>query len=164
MERWDREPDGQKNSASRDEPHRNSQFFLTRAHFEKDNTFRRFRDVNLAENQRYQEFAGGIQTRSFALSELPPLPDDSWFWSQLTAHSQNHLYFHLDGLADTARFATLRVSLHGRSNTAHDCDLWLNDKIRVGGSPMERRDRVSVSESTTSLNLSLRTGGMSCES
>ncbi len=106
-------------------------FFLTRAHFEKDNTFRRFRDVNLAENQRYQEFAGGIQTRSFSLSELPPLPDDSWFWSQLTATQSKSFNFHLDGLADTARFATLRVSLHGRSNTAHDCDLWLNDKIRL---------------------------------
>ena len=106
-------------------------FFLTRAHFENDSTFRRFRDVNLTENQRYQEFAGGIQTRSFSLSELPPLPDDSWFWSQLTAPQSKSFNFQINGLADTARFATVRVSLHGRSNTAHDCDIWLNDKIRL---------------------------------
>ncbi len=110
----------------------NHSFFLTRAHFEKDNTFRRFRDANLGENQRYEEFGDGLQTRSFSLSELPPLPNDSWFWSQLTAPASKPFNFHLSGLADTARPATVRVSLHGRSNTAHDCDIWLNDKISLG--------------------------------
>ena len=109
----------------------NHSFFLTRAHFEKDLDFRRFRDANLTENQRYEEFGEGIQTRSFLLSELPPLPNDSWFWSQLTAPQSKSFNFHLNGLADTARFATIRVNLHGRSNTAHDCDIWLNNKIRL---------------------------------
>jgi len=104
-------------------------FFFTRAHFEKDNTFRRFRDVNLSENQRYEEFGEGIQTRSFSLSELPPLPNDSWFWAQLTAPESKSFRLDLAGLADTARQATVRVSLHGRSNTAHACDIWLNNKI-----------------------------------
>ena len=107
-------------------------FFLTRAHFERDNTFRRFRDANLSENQIYEEFGEGIQTRSFALSELPPLPNDSWFWAQLTAPEIKTFNFHLDGLSDTARPAAVRVNLHGRSNTAHDCDIWLNDIFSLG--------------------------------
>ena len=106
--------------------------FLTRAHFEKNRDFRRFRDANLTEDQRYQEFSAGIQTRSFALTELPPLPDDSWFWAQLTAPQIKPFNFSLSGLADTARLATIRVSLHGRSNTGHDCEIWLNDKKRLG--------------------------------
>ena len=104
-------------------------FFLTRAHIEKDANFRRFRDANLGAGQTYQEFGGGLQTRSFTLTELPPLPNDSWFWSQLTAPITKSFDFPLPGLADTARPATVRVSLHGRSNTGHDCDIWLNDKI-----------------------------------
>ena len=106
--------------------------FLTRAHFEKNRDFRRFRDANLTEDQRYQEFSAGLQTRSFALTELPPLPDDSWFWAQLTAPASKPFNFTLSGLADTARPATIRVSLHGRSNTEHDCEVWLNDKKRLG--------------------------------
>ena len=106
-------------------------FFLTRAHIEKDTKsgFRRFRDVNLGAGQTYEEFGGGLQTRSFALTELPPLPNDSWFWAQLTAPITKSFDFSLPGLADTARPATVRVSLHGRSNTGHDCDIWLNDQI-----------------------------------
>ena len=106
-------------------------FFLTRAHIEKDTKsgFRRFRDVNLGAGQTYQEFGGGLQTRSFAITELPPLPNDSWFWAQLTAPITKSFNFTLPGLADTARPATVRVSLHGRSNTGHDCDIWLNDQI-----------------------------------
>ena len=106
-------------------------FFLTRAHIEKDRSFRRFRDANLSENQTYEEFSVGLQTRSFTLTELPPLPDDSWFWAQLTAPESKAFNFTLAGLADTARPATVRVSLHGRSNTAHDCDIWINDKVRL---------------------------------
>ena len=105
--------------------------FLTRAHIEKDTNFRRFRDVNLGEGQTYEEFGAGLQTRSFTLTELPPLPDDSWFWAQLTAPASKPFGFNLSGLADTARPATVRVSLHGRSNTGHDCDIWLNDTIHT---------------------------------
>ncbi len=106
--------------------------FLTRAHIEKDTDFRRFRDINLTENQIYEEFSQGLQTRSFRLTELPPLPNDSWFWSQLTAPESKSFNLNLAGLADTARPATVRVNLHGRSNTGHDCDIWLNHKIRLG--------------------------------
>ena len=106
--------------------------FLTRAHIEKDLTFRRFRDINLTEHQTYEEFSQGLQTRSFSLTELPPLPNDSWFWAQLAAPASKEFNFDLAGLADTARPATVRANLHGRSNTEHDCDIWLNDKIRLG--------------------------------
>ena len=106
-------------------------FFLTRAHIEKDINFRRFRNVNLAAGQTYEEFGGGLQTRSFTLTELPPLPDDSWFWAQLTAPESKSFGFNLSGLADTARPATVNISLQGRSNTAHDCDIWLNHKVRL---------------------------------
>ena len=104
-------------------------FFLTRSHIEKDMNFRRFRDINLSEHQTYEEFSQGLQTRSFTLTELPPLPDDSWFWAQLTAPAAKTFNFTLPGLADTARPATIRVNFHGRSNTGHDCDVWINDKI-----------------------------------
>ena len=106
--------------------------FLTRAHVEKDLNFRRFRDINLAENQIYEEFSQGLQTRSFKITELPPLPNDSWFWAPLAAPESKAFNFNLAGLADTARPATVRVNLHGMSNTGHDCDIWLNDKIRLG--------------------------------
>ena len=108
------------------------QFFLTRAHIEKDTNFRRFRDINLGAGQSYDEIGGGLQTRSFTLTELPPLPNDSWFWAQLTAPITKSFNFSLPGLANTARHATVRVSLHGRSNTKHDCNIWLNDKIILG--------------------------------
>ena len=106
-------------------------FFLTRAHIEKDTSFRRFRDANLSEHQTYSEFSQGLQTRTFTLTELPPLPDDSWFWAQLTAPASRTFKFTLAGLADTARPAAIRVNLHGRSSTGHDYDIWLNDKIRL---------------------------------
>ena len=106
--------------------------FLTRAHFEKDREFRRFRNANLTENQTYTEFSQGLQTRYFSLTALPPLPNDSWFWAQLSAPASKPFTFTLPGVEVTARPATVRVSLHGRSNTEHDCSVWLNDKIELG--------------------------------
>ena len=106
--------------------------FLTRAHFEKDREFRRFRNANLTENQTYTEFSQGLQQRFFTLTELPPLPNDSWFWAQLSAPASKAFPFMLPGVEATARPATVRVSLHGRSNTEHDCNVWLNDKIELG--------------------------------
>ncbi len=106
--------------------------FLTRAHFEKDREFRRFRNANLTANQTYSEFSQGLQTRNFSLTELPPLPDDSWFWAQLSAPASKPFAFTLPGVENTGRPATVRVSLHGRSNTEHHCNIWLNDKIELG--------------------------------
>ena len=111
------------------QPHRH---FLTRVHFEKDRQFRRFKNVNLTAGQTYTEFSQGLQLRQFTLTELPPLPDDSWFWSQLSAPASKPFSFNLLGVIDTGRPATIRVGLHGRSNTAHDCDIWLNDKLSIG--------------------------------
>ncbi|MDE0468182.1 MAG: C25 family cysteine peptidase [Candidatus Poribacteria bacterium] len=106
--------------------------FLTRVHFEKDREFRRFRNANLTENQVYTEFSQGLQQRFFTLTELPPLPNDSWFWAQLSAPASKPFSFMLPGVEATARPATVRVALHGRSNTEHDCNVWLNDKIELG--------------------------------
>ena len=106
--------------------------FLTRAHFEKDNHFRRFPNANLTENQRYQEFSQGLQERWFTLTELPALPDDSWFWAQLAAPESKPLTVALTGVADTAVPATIRVGFHGRSNTEHHADIWLNDDVSLG--------------------------------
>ncbi len=106
--------------------------FLTRVHFEKDQQFRRFKNVNLTEGQTYTEFSQGLQLRQFTLTELPPLPDDSWFWAQLSAPASKPFTFNLSGVTDTGRPATIRVGLHGRSNTPHDCDIWLNDKLSIG--------------------------------
>ena len=106
--------------------------FLTRAHIEKDQHFRRFRNVHLTASQTYTEFSQGLLQRQFRLTELPPLPNDSWFWSQLSAPALKTFGFNLPGVSDTALPTTVRVSLHGRSNTAHNCTIWLNDKIEFG--------------------------------
>ncbi len=106
--------------------------FLTRAHFEKDNHFRRFPNANLTEEQRYQEFSQGLQERWFTLKELPPLPNDSWFWAQLTAPESQPFGITLTGVADTAVPATIRVGFYGRSNTEHQVDIWLNDEVSLG--------------------------------
>ena len=107
-------------------------WFLTRAHIERDLQFRRFRNVNLAASQTYTEFSQGLLQRQFTLTELPPLPDDSWFWSQLAAPALKTFTFNLPGVSETALPTTVRVSLHGRSNTPHLCAVWLNDKIEFG--------------------------------
>ena len=106
--------------------------FLTRAHIEKDQHFRRFRNVNLTASQTYTEFSQGLLQRQFHLTELPPLPNDSWFWAQLSAPALKTFNFKLPGVSDTALPTTIRVSLHGRSNTPHLSTVWLNDKIEFG--------------------------------
>ena len=106
--------------------------FLTRAHFEKDNHRRRFPNANLTENQRYQEFSQGLQERWFTLTELPPLPNDSWFWAQLTAPESKPFNVTLTGVANTALPATIRIGFYGRSNTEHQADVWLNDEVSLG--------------------------------
>ena len=106
--------------------------FLTRLHFERDNHFRRFPDANLTENQSYQEFSQGLQERSFRITGLPPLPNDSWFWAQLVAPTSKSFGFTLSGLTDTALPATVRVGFYGRSNTEHQADVWLNDVVNLG--------------------------------
>ena len=106
--------------------------FLTRAHVEKDNHFRRFPNANLTEDQRYQEFSQGLQERWFTLRELPPLPNDSWFWAQLTAPESKPFGVTLTGVANTAVPATIRIGFYGRSNTEHHADVWLNDEVSLG--------------------------------
>ena len=106
--------------------------FLTRAHFEKDRHFRRFPNANLAENQRYQEFSQGLQERWFTLTELPPLPNDSWFWAQLSAPASRPFEITLSGVADTALPATIRVGFYGRSKSEHHANVWLNDDVSLG--------------------------------
>ena len=107
-------------------------YFLTRSHFEKDLQFRRFRHANLTASQTYTEFSQGLLQRHFRLTELPPLPNDSWFWASLSAPALKTFNFNLPGVSETALPTTVRVSLHGRSNTPHLCTIWLNDKIEFG--------------------------------
>ena len=104
------------------------QHFLTRAHFEKDNHFRRFPDANLTASQRYAEFSQGLQERWFDLTELPPLPDDSWFWAQLTAPASKPFGVVLSGVTETALPATIRVNFYGRSKSEHQVEVWLNER------------------------------------
>ena len=121
------------------------QHFLTRAHFEQDNHFRRFPNANLPEGSDYEEIGAGLQTRNFVLTELPALPSDSWFWKSLptgrTATSEPKrtvaLPFTLTGVAGTERMAALRVNFYGRSDTEHVIDLWLNDTLHFEESRWE---------------------------
>ena len=101
--------------------------FLTRVHFEKDKHFRRFPNANLEGGEQYEQISQGLQQRFFTLTTLPALPNDSWFWESLTAPASKSVPFNLTGVAPTHRFATLRVALHGKSNTEHHVQIWLND-------------------------------------
>ena len=106
--------------------------FFTRAHFEKDRHFRRFPNANLAEDQGYQEFSQGLLERWFTLTELPSLPNDSWFWAQLSAPASRPFEITLSGVAETALPATIRVGFYGRSKSEHHADVWLNDDVSIG--------------------------------
>ncbi len=108
--------------------------FLTRVHFEKDNQFRRFKDFGLSEENQYNEIGGGIQQRFFILETLPELPDDSWFWAQISAPEIKSFPFTLAGVAETGQKAAIRVSLHGRSAGSHFTELWLNNDDVFGNS------------------------------
>ena len=108
--------------------------FLTRVHFEKDNQFRRFKDFGLSAGSDYEEFGEGLQARNFQLNSLPDLPDDSWFWAQLSAPTTREFAFTINGVAGTGNKATLRVALHGRSVDTHFAELWLNNDIVIGSS------------------------------
>ena len=107
--------------------------FLTRVHFEKDNQFRRFKNFGLAAGSEYQQISDGLQERRFTLTALPELPDDSWFWAQLSAPQVRGFPFTITGVAGTAEKATVRIALHGRSEDVHFTELWLNEDIVLGG-------------------------------
>ena len=108
--------------------------FLTRVHFEKDNQFRRFKDFGLSDDSDYEEFGEGLQERHFLLNSLPDLPDDSWFWAQLSAPAKRDFAFTINGVAGTGNKAKIRIALHGRSVDTHFAELWLNNDINIGTS------------------------------
>ena len=106
--------------------------FLTRVHVEKDNQFRRFKNFGLDLGDSYSEISSGLQVRGFTLTSLPDLPDDSWFWTQISAPEARIFNFTIDGVAGTGHKATARVVLHGRSEDSHFVELWLNNDIIIG--------------------------------
>ena len=109
--------------------------FLTRAHFEKDNPnqFRRFEDFGLPEGSDYDEFSEGLlQERSFAITTLPDLPDDSWFWAQISAPELRAFPFILTGVAGTGQKATIRIAFYGKSKGSHFTELWLINDDDIG--------------------------------
>lgn len=106
--------------------------FYTRVHVEKDNQFRRFKNFGLEQQDDFLEFSSGIQLRDFTINSLPDLPDDSWFWAQISAAEIRDFPFTLAGVAGTGNKATIRIILHGRSDGKHFTELWLNDDIVIG--------------------------------
>lgn len=106
--------------------------FFTTLHVEKDNQFRRFKDYGLSEDREYEEIGEGLQERNFQLNALPDLPDDSWFWAQLSATNKRNFAFTINGVAGTGNKASIRVALHGRSVDTHFAELWLNDDLVLG--------------------------------
>ncbi|MYB65780.1 hypothetical protein F4X73_13905 [Candidatus Poribacteria bacterium] len=108
--------------------------FLTRVHLERDLQFRRFKTFGLDTDTDIGEFGDGILLRNFNISTLPDLPTDSWFWAQLSAPENRDFPFSLHGVAGTGAKASIRVILHGRSEGAHETDLWLNNNSLLGSS------------------------------
>ncbi len=106
--------------------------FRTRVHVEKDNQFRRFKNFGLPAGSQYDEFGGGLLERHFVLETLPELPNDSWFWTQLTAPETRTFPFTINGVAGTGQPAAIRVAFHGRSEGSHFTELWLNNDVDFG--------------------------------
>ena len=106
--------------------------FYTRVHVERDNQFRRFKNFGLEQIDDFQQFSEGIQLRDFTINSLPDLPEDSWFWAQISATEVRDFPFTLAGVAGTGNKATIRVVLHGRSDGIHFTELWLNNDIVLG--------------------------------
>ena len=106
--------------------------FYTRVHIEKDNQFRRFKNFGLEQGDDFEQISDGLQFRGFTINSLPDLPDDSWFWAQISATEIRNFPFTLSGVAGTGNKATIRVILHGRSEGTHFTELWLNDDIVIG--------------------------------
>ena len=106
--------------------------FYTRVHVEKDNQFRRFKNFGLEQVDDFEQFSEGIQLRDFTINSLPDLPEDSWFWAQISATEIRGFPFTLAGVAGTGNKATIRVVLHGRSDGTHFTELWLNNDIVLG--------------------------------
>ena len=106
--------------------------FLTRVHVEKDKQFRRFKTYGLPSDTDIDEFGDGILLRNFNINTLPDLPNDSWFWAQISAPERKAFSFSLHGVAGTGQKATIRVIIHGRSTRAHSTDLWLNNNNVLG--------------------------------
>ncbi|MCG9129935.1 T9SS type A sorting domain-containing protein [Candidatus Poribacteria bacterium] len=131
--------------------------FLTRVHFEKDNQFRRFKDFGLSAGSEYDDFGEGLQERHFQLNSLPDLPDDSWFWAQLSAPTTRDFPFTINGVAGTGNKATIRIALHGRSVDTHFAELWLNNDIIIG-TPRWEGDIEYILENTTVSQSFLKNG------
>ncbi len=106
--------------------------FLTRVHVEKDNQFRRFKNYGLEAGNEFNEFGAGILQRNFDIHVLPDLPDDSWFWLQISAQEISDFSFTINGVAGTGQKATIRVALNGRSDGLHFTEMWLNKDIVLG--------------------------------
>ena len=126
--------------------------FLTRLHFEKDfpQHFQRFPNANLPEEHQYDQTIQGLPTRTFALTSLPALPDDSWFWTKLSAPEIKTFNFTLAGVAGTSQRATIRVAFHGRSTTEHYVELWLNDNNELGAASWYGEEEYLFEESQIS--------------
>ncbi len=108
------------------------QNFLTRVHVEKDDQFRRFKNFGLDPDIEYDEVGIGLLSRDFNVYTLPDLPDDSWFWTQISAPEKKSLPFTLHDVAGTGQKATIRAILHGRSEGLHFVELWLNNDNIIG--------------------------------
>ena len=126
--------------------------FLTRVHVEKDNNFRRFKNFGLAEGDEYNEVGDGLLHRTFNLTALPALPDDSWFWAQISAQEIRAFPFTITGVAGTGQKASVRVVLHGRSEGRHITQLWLNNDTVLGepewnGDIEQRVENQNISQS-----------------
>ena len=129
------------------------QNFLTRIHVEKDNQFRRFKNFGLDPDIEYDEVGDGLLLRDFNVYVLPDLPDDSWFWAQISAPEKRSFPFTLHGVAGTGQKATIRAVLHGRSEGLHFTELWLNNANVIGtlnwqGDVEARHENTQISQSS----------------
>lgn len=111
--------------------------FLTRIHFEKENQFRRFKNFGLDSDIEYDEVGIGLLLRDFNVYVLPDLPDDSWFWTQISAPEKRAFPVTLHGVAGTGQKAAIRTILHGRSEGLHYAELWLNNNSIIATSHWE---------------------------
>ena len=92
--------------------------FPERVHIERDDHFFGLAFARENAGPGFETVAGGVLRRDGGRYRLPPLPNDSWYWTPLNSTGRHSLAFHLPGLAGPSPQrdpyqARLRVMLRG---------------------------------------------------
>ncbi len=112
--------------------------FRSLKHIEQDDAFIRLPFVTESDEGEYDWYGGRgrVLIRQAGVYVLPPLPNDSLFWSVITAPNYKEYSLELPGVAETSLPAKVKVMLHGQTDNIakldHHVQIWLNEEIMLG--------------------------------